>query len=607
MCGIVAIVSTAPVAERLLSGLRQLEYRGYDSSGIATIHEHAIYRLRSEGKLINLEAKIRASAPPGTTGIGHTRWATHGLPTEENAHPHATKNVALVHNGIIENFRELKEKLEQAGVTFSSQTDTEVILHLIDHELRQGKNPKDAVLHSLSRLQGAFALGIIFAAYPNLLIVARKGSPLAVGYAEGEMYAGSDAIALSPFTAKISYLEEGDIVVLTPHSATFYNAQGTQVKRPIRTTPLSGVIVSKGEFPHFMLKEIYEQPTVVGETISAFCNFSTGDIQLPPLPFDVSAINNLTLVACGTAYYAALVARYWFEELAHITVQVDVASEYRYRFVSATANSLAFFISQSGETADTLAAMRVSKNAGQHCIAITNTPESTLAHETGITIPTYAGREIGVAATKTFTAQLATLACIAIALGGKRNIINAEERAQMIHALAEIPSRMVEALHHEESIIKAAALIAKAHDVLYIGRGRSHALALEGALKLKEISYIHAEGYPAGELKHGPIALIDENVPVIALAPSDALFEKTASNIQEVAARGGKVILISDAKGCSTLKNLASITIEMPQTDAFSAPLLYAVPIQLLAYHVAVLKGTDVDQPRNLAKSVTVE
>jgi len=607
MCGIVGIVGHAPVAERLFNGLRQLEYRGYDSSGIATIYEGKIHRVRSEGKLVNLEKKIRADAPPGFTGIGHTRWATHGLPTESNAHPHATNNVALVHNGIIENFRELKQELQSQGIIFSSQTDTEVILHLIDQQIRAGKAPKEAVAHALKRLEGAFALGIVFSAHPSLLIAARRGSPLAVGYGKDEMYIGSDAIALSPFTTQVAYLEDGDMAVLTPKDVSIYNEEGKETKRAIKTTALTGAMAGKGEFPHFMLKEIYEQPTVVGETISALCNFSTGDIQLPALPFDPAASDAVTLVACGTAYYAALVARYWFEELARVPVQIDVASEYRYRHVTAAPNSLAVFISQSGETADTLAAMRVSKKAGQRCLAITNTLESTLANETGATIPTYAGREIGVAATKTFTGQLATLACLAIALGTKRNRIDAQERTRLIHALAEVPSRMVEILHNEEHIVKVAKLLTGARDVLYIGRGSSHAIALEGALKLKEISYIHAEGYPAGELKHGPIALIDKSVPVIAIAPSDALFEKTASNIQEVAARGGKVILISDAKGCAAIGDMASATIEMPAVDAFSAPILYALPIQLLAYHVAVLKGTDVDQPRNLAKSVTVE
>ncbi len=608
MCGIIGIIGKEPVALRLLKGLKQLEYRGYDSSGIATIYNNTILRLRAEGKLSNLEKIVQATPPSGNTGIGHTRWATHGLPTETNAHPHATDKVAIVHNGIIENFQDLKKELQQQGVVFASQTDTEVILHLIDKQLRGGKSPEEAVADSLNRLEGAFALAIAFADYPSLLIAARKGSPLAIGYGNGEMYIGSDAIGLSPYTTKVAYLEDGDWVVLTTDSAKFFNARNEEVVRPIKTTTLTGAAVGKGEFRHFMHKEIYEQPTVIGETMGVFCNFSTGDIQLPSMPFDLRTIEKITLVACGTSYYAALVARYWFESITRLPVHIDIASEYRYRDVVVAPNSLAIFISQSGETADTLAAMRVSKAAGQHCIAIVNSPESTMAHEADAVIHTRAGIEVGVASTKAFTTQLVTLACFVLALASIREKITAEERIRLLHALSEVPSRMVEVLHNEEHIAQIAPLLSEAHDVLYMGRGTSYAIALEGALKLKEISYIHAEGYAAGELKHGPIALIDEHVPVIVIAPSDSLlFEKTASNVQEVATRGGKIILITDAKGIAAMGEITTAVIEMPAIHPFVAPLLYALPIQLLAYHVAILKGTDVDQPRNLAKSVTVE
>lgn len=607
MCGIVGIVSSEPVALRLLQGLRQLEYRGYDSSGIATVSNNAILRQRAEGKLTNLEKLVHANTPAGNIGIGHTRWATHGLPTETNAHPHATENVALVHNGIIENFRELKQELQEKGVKFTSQTDTEVIVHLIDQKILAGKSPKEAVSLALAKLEGAFALGIIFARTPEMLFAARKGSPLAVGYGKDEMYMGSDATALAPYTTKIAYLEDGDMALLTTGNAVFYDKNGAEAVRPIKTTNLTGAAVGKGEFRHFMLKEIYEQPTVIGETMSVFCNFTSGKIEFAKLPFDLADITKISLIACGTSYYAALAARYWLEDITQLPVDVDIASEYRYRNAVKKKGELAIFVSQSGETADTLAAMRICKAAGQYCMAIVNAQESTMAHEADVIIPTYAGLEIGVASTKAFTTQLVTLACIAIAIAEARGSIAPEECARLIHGLAEVPSRIVEVLHNEEQIAQVATSMVGARDILYIGRGCSHAIALEGALKMKEISYIHAEGYAAGELKHGPIALIDEHVPVVVIAPYDHLFEKTASNAQEVAARGGKIIVISDAQGCAKLSDIASGKIEMPAVDAFAAPILYALPIQLLAYHIAVQKGTDVDQPRNLAKSVTVE
>ncbi len=607
MCGIVGIIGKESVAVRLLQGLRQLEYRGYDSSGIATVDGDKIARVRAEGKLTNLEKLVYGKTPQGNIGIGHTRWATHGLPTEINAHPHATANVAIVHNGIIENYRELKQELQEKGVKFTSQTDTEVIVHLIDKCLASGMAPKDAVLSAISRLEGAFALGILFAGNPDVLFAARKGSPLAVGYGKGEMYMGSDATALSPYTSRVAYLEDGDVAVLTRENVTFYDKEGREASRPVKTTNLTGAAVGKGEFRHFMLKEIYEQPTVIGETMSVFCDYTTGKIELPKLPFDLKKISRITLVACGTSYYAALVARYWFESVAHIPVHIDIASEYRYRDVVIAKDSLAIFVSQSGETADTLAAMRAAKAAGQHTMAVVNVPESTMAHEAEAVVPTCAGLEIGVASTKAFTTQLVALACVAIALADARGVLRKEEQSRLIHAIAEVPSRIVEVLHNEEYIAQVAVQLAGARDILYMGRGTSHSIALEGALKLKEISYIHAEGYAAGELKHGPIALIDEHVPVVVIAPYDHLFEKTASNIQEVAARGGRVVLVSDARGCAELSEIVAAKIEMPSVDNFAAPILYAVPVQLLAYHVAVLKGTDVDQPRNLAKSVTVE
>jgi len=607
MCGIIGIAGKEPVAERLLQGLRQVEYRGYDSAGIAVVNEAGISRLRAEGKLVNLEKLVYANPPQGNTGIGHTRWATHGLPTQDNAHPHATERVAVVHNGIIENFRELKQALQAKNVVFTTQTDTEVILHLIDQNLLNGKAPKEAVSEALAHLHGAFAIGVIFKKYPELLIAARKGSPLAVGYGEGEMYMGSDATALSPYTTKVAYLDEGDMAVLTKDSVIFFDKTGTEVKRAIKTTSLTGAAVGKGEFRHFMLKEIYEQPTVIGETMGVFCNLANGTINLPEMPFDLGKIKRVTLVACGTSYYSALVSRYWFENIARMPVEVDIASEYRYRNIVTLPDSLAIFVSQSGETADTLAAMRAAKANGHYVLAIVNVAESTMANEADAFIQTYAGPEIGVASTKAFTTQLVTLACLVIAMADKKGILPEAERKTLIHALAETPSQIVELLHNEEKIAQTATLLASASNVLYIGRGSSHAVALEGALKLKEISYIHAEGYAAGELKHGPIALIDENMPIVVIAPSDVLFEKTASNVQEIVARGGKIILISDAKGIEVLSDIAAATIEMPTIADFASPVLYALPIQLLAYHVAILKGTDVDQPRNLAKSVTVE
>lgn len=607
MCGIVGIIGQAEAAPLLLEGLKRLEYRGYDSAGIATLTNGKIERTRAEGKLVNLEAMISDVPVPGTIGIGHTRWATHGAPNEKNAHPHATDKVAVVHNGIIENFQELKDEVEAHGHVLSSDTDTEVIVHLITQYLEEGLVPKEAAAKAFNRLEGAFALGIIFAGEHDFMIAARQGSPLAVGYGDGEMFLGSDALALAPLTDKIMYLEDGDWAEITRDGASVYDLSGTAVNRAVRPTVISGASVGKGGYRHFMLKEIYEQPQVIGDTLHALVNPTTRTVTLPALPFELADISKITLVACGTSYYAALVARYWIEKFARIPVDVDIASEFRYRELPMDKGGAAIFISQSGETADTLAALRYARSQDQHIISLVNVPESTIARESDAILPTYAGPEIGVASTKAFTTQLTVLACLAIAIARARGVLDHETEARLASALTEVPARAAEVLNHDERIEELAEEIMESHDVLYLGRGTSYAIALEGALKLKEISYIHAEGYAAGEMKHGPIALIDDGVPVIVIAPSDELFEKTASNMQEVIARGGRVIFLSDENGVEKLGNLAAATIALPHVDPFVAPILYAIPVQLLAYHVACLKGTDVDQPRNLAKSVTVE
>jgi glucosamine--fructose-6-phosphate aminotransferase (isomerizing) len=607
MCGIIGIIGQGDVAPQLLEGLQRLEYRGYDSAGIATLTNSKIERCRAEGKLVNLQNLLGKTPVPGTIGIGHTRWATHGAPNEKNAHPHATDKVAVVHNGIIENFQELKEEVEAHGHVLSSDTDTEVIVHLITQYLEEGLAPKEASAKALNRLEGAYALGVIFAGEHDFMIAARQGSPLAIGYGDGEMFLGSDALALAPLTDKVMYLEDGDWAEITRDGASVYDLSGTKVNRAIRPTVISGASVGKGGYRHFMLKEIYEQPQVIGDTLHALVNPTTRIVTLPDLPFNLAGISKVTLVACGTSYYAALVARYWIEKFARLPVEVDVASEFRYRELPMAEGGAAIFISQSGETADTLAALRYARSQGQHIISLVNVPESTIARESDAVLPTYAGPEIGVASTKAFTTQLTVLACMAIAMARARGTLDHETEARLVAALTEVPARAAEVLNHDERIEELAEEIMEARDVLYIGRGTSYAIALEGALKLKEISYIHAEGYAAGEMKHGPIALIDDGVPVIVIAPSDELFEKTASNMQEVIARGGRVIFLSDEGGVKKLGNLAAATITLPHVDPFVAPILYAIPVQLLAYHVACLKGTDVDQPRNLAKSVTVE
>jgi len=607
MCGIIGIIGKADAAPLLLDGLKRLEYRGYDSAGIATLVDGAIDRRRAEGKINNLNALIDAQPLPGTIGIGHTRWATHGLPTETNAHPHADERVVLVHNGIIENFQELRQELSDAGRTFHSETDTEAVVHLISSYLEQGKTPAEAVSAALKRLEGAFALAILFAGHDGLMIAARRGSPLAIGYGDGEMYIGSDALALAPLTQQICYLEEGDWAEISSGGAVIHDETDAVVERKIQQTSSSGAMIGKGNFPHFMLKEIYEQPAVIGDTLQTILNPWNEVITLPEMPFDLTTIPRITIVACGTSFHAGLVARYWFETIAGIPTDIDIASEFRYRSIEMQQGGLSLFISQSGETADTLAALRYAKAQGQHIVSVVNVTESSMARESDVVLRTQAGPEIGVASTKAFTTQLTTLACFAIGLAAARGKIDREREAVLCHALTEVPSRVNEVLNHDEAIEKLAHEVVDARDVLYLGRGTGYPIALEGALKLKEISYIHAEGYAAGEMKHGPIALIDEHVPVIVIAPSDELFDKTASNMQEVIARGGRVIFLSDKAGIEKLGDMAAATIELPTVDPFVAPILYTLPIQLLAYHVAVLKGTDVDQPRNLAKSVTVE
>jgi len=607
MCGIIGILGNAPVAPLLIDGLKRLEYRGYDSAGIATLTNGRIDRRRAEGKLVNLANLVARDPLEGTTGIGHTRWATHGRPNEANAHPHANERVALVHNGIIENFQELRDEMLARGHKFETETDSEVVVHLITDNLNQQLSPQDAVADALARLQGAFALAIVFAGRHDLMIGARCGSPLAVGYGDGEMYLGSDALALAPLTNRICYLEEGDWVELSRGAATVHDATGTVVKRAVTETALSGALIGKGQYRHFMQKEIFEQPAVIGDTLQTLINPLRRTVEMQDLPFDLGAIPRITISACGTAFIAGLVAKYWLEQIARQPVEVDIASEFRYREAPMPEGGLGIFISQSGETIDTLWALRYAKSQGQKILSILNRPESSIARESDAVMTTLAGPEIGVASTKAFTTQLSLLACLSIAIGRARGNINAKAEADLTGALIEVPARVAEILNHDEDILEIARVLAEARDVLYLGRGSLYPIALEGALKLKEISYIHAEGYAAGEMKHGPIALIDETVPVIVCAPSGPLFEKTASNVAEVAARGGLVILISDAKGIKKLGNKAAHTIEVPSIDPFVAPILYSVPVQLLAYHTAVMKGTDVDQPRNLAKSVTVE
>ncbi len=607
MCGIVGIVGTNPVAMQVVDALKRLEYRGYDSAGVATLENGHLTRLRAEGKLRNLELKLSQAPLTGAIGIGHTRWATHGRPNETNAHPHATDKLAVVHNGIIENFRPLKAELTAKGVVFETETDTEVVAQLVTDELRQGKTPMEAVAATLPRLRGAFALAFLFEGEENQLIGARHGAPLAVGYGEGEMYLGSDAPALSPFTDEVSYLEDGDWAVLTRDGVEIRDAGGHPVDRPRQTIPQGQFTANKGNHRHFMAKEIYEQPEVVARTIAHYVDFAEGRMRPLDLPVSFAALTRLSITACGGSYYAALVAKYWFEKLARLPVEIDVASEFRYREAPLEAGQLALFVSQSGETADTLASLHYAKAQGQHVVSVVNVPGSTMARDSAVVTPTLAGPEISVASTKATTCQYAVLLCLAILAGRQRGTLSLDDERRLVAALATVPGTMSDALKLEDMIEPYAREIARAHDVLYMGRGTSYPVALEGALKLKELSYIHAEGYAAGEFKHGPIALIDETVPVIVIAPHDAVFEKTVSNMQEVAARGGRILLITDALGSQEAAMDTMGTIVMPDCDPVVAPIVYAVAVQLLAYHTAVFMGKDVDQPRNLAKSVTVE
>ncbi len=607
MCGIVGVIGGRQAAPLLLDALRRLEYRGYDSAGIATLVNGRIDRRRAEGKLGNLAAALDHLPLTGTTGIGHTRWATHGAPTENNAHPHGTSRVSVVHNGIIENHAELRTELEAAGQKFSTETDTETVAQLVDLNLKNGMAPIEAAGAALRRLEGAYALAMIFAGQPDLMVAAQNGAPLAVGFGDDEMFVGSDALALAPLTRRIAYLQDGDWSVVSHKGALFFDKSGVEIQREIKMTRQTGASIGKGNFRHFMEKELHEHPAVIGDTLHRMVNPATRAVNLPDLGIDFATLPRITMSACGSAYYAGLVGRWWFEAMARIPMDGDVASEFRYRTPPMPQGGLGLLVSQSGETADTMAALRYMRENGQRVLSIVNVPESSMARESDAILETVAGPEIGVASTKAFTAQLSVLACLALAAGRARGAIDAAQEAAMTQALLEVPARAAEVLEKDEVIQEVAALVAKARDVLYLGRGNCYPIAMEGALKLKEISYIHAEGYAAGEMKHGPIALIDSSVPVIAIVPSGPLFEKTASNVQEAAARGGQVIVFSDEAGAEKLKGIATRTVMLPAVDPFVAPILYAIPVQVLAYHVAVLKGTDVDQPRNLAKSVTVE
>jgi glucosamine--fructose-6-phosphate aminotransferase (isomerizing) len=608
MCGIVGILGRKPVAVQLVDALKRLEYRGYDSAGVATLEGGHLTRRRAEGKLVNLESKLAREPLDGHVGIGHTRWATHGRPTESNAHPHATDRLAVVHNGIIENFRELRIELEGKGAKFGSDTDTEVIAHLVTHEMANGRSPLEAVEASLPRLRGAFALAFLFDGENDLLIGARKGSPLAIGYGDGEMFLGSDAIALAPFTDTISYLEDGDSVVLTRKSVEVHDVKGAAVARAVLKSPPAAFLVDKGNHRHFMAKEIFEQPEVVGHSVAHYLDLTAQRVALPmALPFDFGTLERISISACGTAYYAGLVAKYWFERLARLPVEIDVASEFRYREAPLKPGGLAIFVSQSGETADTLATLRYAKENKQHVLSVVNVATSTIARESDVVMPTLAGPEICVASTKAFTCQLSALACLAIAAGRMRGVLSEADEKELVAALAAVPRFMAEALALEPQIEVLAHDLAKCRDVLYLGRGTSYPVALEGALKLKEISYIHAEGYAAGELKHGPIALIDEKMPVVVIAPHDRVFDKTVSNMKEVEARRGRIILLTDPKGAHEAHVESAAKLVLPEMHSLVTPLVYAIPVQLIAYHTAVVMGTDVDQPRNLAKSVTVE
>jgi glucosamine--fructose-6-phosphate aminotransferase (isomerizing) len=607
MCGIVGIIGTRPAAERIVDALRRLEYRGYDSAGVATLSGGAIQRRRVAGKLYNLERAVDEDPPSGDTGIGHTRWATHGAPTDANAHPHVAGRVAIVHNGIIENHMEIRAELAAAGVIPESDTDTEVVACLFETLLNGGLSPEDAMRRLVERVTGAFAFVIMIADRPDLLLVARRASPLAIGYGYGEMYVGSDALALAQFTRRIAYLDDGDWAVISRDGAQVFDASGAAVERAVRLSEVSGALIGKGNYRHFMEKEIHEQPEVVGYTLHRYLDPGSAALSLPEMPFDPATVPKLTIVAAGTSSLAGMVARYWFEGTSRLATEVDIASEFRYRDAVLPPGGVALFISQSGESLDTLMALRHAREQGQFIVSLVNVPESTIARESDAVLMTRAGPEIGVASTKAFTTQLIALACLALDWGVKRGVLAEDRLAELSAALAHVPTQIAQVLGDEAKLSAIAHELSQARDILYLGRGTSYPIALEGALKLKEISYIHAEGYAAGEMKHGPIALIDEDVPVIVVAPPDQWFEKTAGNLREVLARGGKVVFLSDADGIARMDGDAAHMFEMPTCDPFTAPILYALPVQLLAYHTALEKGTDVDQPRNLAKSVTVE
>jgi glutamine---fructose-6-phosphate transaminase (isomerizing) len=607
MCGIIGIIGKAAVTPLLVEALKRLEYRGYDSAGVATLVNGDIERRRAEGKLVNLEARLGSEPLAGTIGIGHTRWATHGKPSERNAHPIATTRVAIVHNGIIENFQELKDELLAEGRHFDSDTDTEVVAQLLTAHLERQLSPEEAMRKAMERLRGAFALVALFSGRHDILMGARRGSSLAVGYGDDAMYIGTDALALAPFTRRVTYLEDDDWVVLNANGATIFQGD-KEVRREIRQSGISGAMMGKGNHRHFMVKEIYEQPAVVGDTLRTYLDPATRKVTLPAVPFDWTGVSRLTITACGTACFAGMVAKYWFEKLARLPVDVEAASEFRYREPPLPEGGVCIAISQSGETIDTLAALRYAKAQKQTILSVVNVPESAIARESHLVLPTLAGPEIGVASTKAFTTQLTVLLAAAMDAGRARGVLSKDEETRLANALIELPARLNEALNMEEHYKRIAEdILAQARDVLYLGRGLSFPIALEGALKLKEISYIHAEGYAGGEMKHGPIALIDEAVPVVVVAPSDDLFDKIASNFEQVKARGGKLVLLSDSAGSARLASQASASVILPKADPVVAPILYSVPVQLLAYHTAVAKGTDVDQPRNLAKSVTVE
>lgn len=608
MCGIIGILSKKPAAQDLLDGLKRLEYRGYDSAGIATLVGGKIERRRAEGKLMNLANRLAAEPLPGTVGIGHTRWATHGKPTVSNAHPHASAHVAVVHNGIIENYREIRTELEKKGVKFESETDTETIVHLLTDYVKQGMTPQQATATALKRFHGAFALAILFAGHEDLLIGARRGSPLAVGYGEdeGELFLGSDALALAPLTNKITYLEEGDYVVLQGGKAAIFAANDNPVKRAVMQTALSGALIGKGQYRHYMLKEIFEQPAVIGDTINSLVR-TDNQLSLDDVPVDWKKLSRLTITACGTAYYAGMVAKYWFEQIARLPVEIDIASEFRYRESPMMKDGALLVVSQSGETADTLAAMDYARGQGQKLIAVVNVLHSSIARKADAVVPTLAGPEIGVASTKAYTTQLVVLFCLAVAAGLARGVLTQDKAADMLFALREIPELVTKTLHRHDKVQQLAQQLAEARDVLFLARGLLAPVALEGALKMKEVSYIHAEGYPSGELKHGPIALLDEGMPVVMMVPKDGLFDKNQSNLEEVAARGAYVLAIGDQAALMQVTGKSKWTYEIPGCHPILSPILYAVPVQLLAYYTAVAKGTDVDQPRNLAKSVTVE